>query len=266
MTHTLVLLRHGESEWNAKNLFTGWVDVDLTEKGRAEAVRGGELLVEAGLLPGHRAHLAAAPRDHHRPPLPRRRRPPLDPGQALVAPQRAPLRRAPGQGQEADARGVRRGAVHALAPLVRHPAAAARRRLRVLPGRRPALRRPRRRAAAHRVPQGRHRPLPALLGGRDRAGPRGRAGPCSSPPTATACAPWSSTSTDQRRGHRRPQHPHRHAAGLPRSTRTCVPPSSGGEYLDPEAAAAAAASPTRVGRTQGRSTERTSVARAAARR
>jgi 2,3-bisphosphoglycerate-dependent phosphoglycerate mutase len=49
--HTLVLLRHGESEWNAKNLFTGWVDVALTEKGRAEAVRGGEQLVEAGLLP-----------------------------------------------------------------------------------------------------------------------------------------------------------------------------------------------------------------------
>ncbi|MET1058142.1 MAG: phosphoglyceromutase [Nocardioides sp.] len=51
MTYTLILLRHGESEWNAKNLFTGWVDVDLTEKGRAEAIRGGELLVEAGLLP-----------------------------------------------------------------------------------------------------------------------------------------------------------------------------------------------------------------------
>ena len=51
MTHTLVLLRHGESEWNAKNLFTGWVDVPLTEKGRAEAVRGGELLAERGLLP-----------------------------------------------------------------------------------------------------------------------------------------------------------------------------------------------------------------------
>ena len=48
---TLVLLRHGESEWNAKNLFTGWVDVDLTEKGRAEAVRGGHLMAEAGLLP-----------------------------------------------------------------------------------------------------------------------------------------------------------------------------------------------------------------------
>ncbi|MGN0062630.1 MAG: phosphoglyceromutase [Nocardioides sp.] len=51
MTYTLVLLRHGESEWNAKNLFTGWVDVALTDKGRAEAVRGGELLREAGVLP-----------------------------------------------------------------------------------------------------------------------------------------------------------------------------------------------------------------------
>ena len=51
MTFTLVLLRHGESEWNARNLFTGWVDVALTEKGRGEAVRGGELLRESGLLP-----------------------------------------------------------------------------------------------------------------------------------------------------------------------------------------------------------------------
>jgi 2,3-bisphosphoglycerate-dependent phosphoglycerate mutase len=51
MTHTLVLLRHGESEWNAKNLFTGWVDVGLTEQGRAEAARGGELLRDAGVLP-----------------------------------------------------------------------------------------------------------------------------------------------------------------------------------------------------------------------
>jgi 2,3-bisphosphoglycerate-dependent phosphoglycerate mutase len=51
MTSTLVLLRHGESEWNAKNLFTGWVDVDLSAQGESEARRGGELLRSSGLLP-----------------------------------------------------------------------------------------------------------------------------------------------------------------------------------------------------------------------
>jgi len=51
VSHTLVLLRHGQSEWNAKNLFTGWVDVPLSEAGEQEAHRGGELLAEAGLLP-----------------------------------------------------------------------------------------------------------------------------------------------------------------------------------------------------------------------
>ena len=50
-TYTLVLLRHGQSEWNEKNLFTGWVDVPLTQKGRAEATRGGELLKDEGILP-----------------------------------------------------------------------------------------------------------------------------------------------------------------------------------------------------------------------
>ncbi len=48
---TLVLLRHGESTWNAENLFTGWVDVPLSEKGKGEAHRGGELLRETGVLP-----------------------------------------------------------------------------------------------------------------------------------------------------------------------------------------------------------------------
>ncbi|GAA4384805.1 phosphoglyceromutase [Tsukamurella soli] len=48
---TLIVLRHGESEWNASNQFTGWVDVALTDKGRGEATRGGELLKERGLLP-----------------------------------------------------------------------------------------------------------------------------------------------------------------------------------------------------------------------
>ena len=50
-TGTLVLLRHGESEWNKANLFTGWVDVPLSDKGRQEAARGGQLLAEHGLLP-----------------------------------------------------------------------------------------------------------------------------------------------------------------------------------------------------------------------
>jgi len=47
----LILLRHGESEWNAKNLFTGWVDVRLSALGETEAKRGGALLQEKGLLP-----------------------------------------------------------------------------------------------------------------------------------------------------------------------------------------------------------------------
>jgi 2,3-bisphosphoglycerate-dependent phosphoglycerate mutase len=47
----LVLLRHGQSVWNEQNLFTGWVDVGLTELGMTEARRGGELLVEHDLLP-----------------------------------------------------------------------------------------------------------------------------------------------------------------------------------------------------------------------
>ncbi len=47
----LVLTRHGQSQWNLENRFTGWVDVDLTQKGEAEARRGGELLRQAGFEP-----------------------------------------------------------------------------------------------------------------------------------------------------------------------------------------------------------------------
>jgi 2,3-bisphosphoglycerate-dependent phosphoglycerate mutase len=49
--YTLVLLRHGQSEWNLANLFTGWVDVDLTEQGRKEAGRAGRDLADTNLLP-----------------------------------------------------------------------------------------------------------------------------------------------------------------------------------------------------------------------
>ena len=51
MTYNLILLRHGNSVWNQKNLFTGWVDVDLSDQGVQEAKRAGELLKESGLKP-----------------------------------------------------------------------------------------------------------------------------------------------------------------------------------------------------------------------
>jgi 2,3-bisphosphoglycerate-dependent phosphoglycerate mutase len=51
MTSTLILLRHGHSVWNEKNIFTGWVDVGLTEQGKAEAARAGELIKASGLQP-----------------------------------------------------------------------------------------------------------------------------------------------------------------------------------------------------------------------
>jgi 2,3-bisphosphoglycerate-dependent phosphoglycerate mutase len=47
----LILLRHGQSQWNLENRFTGWVDVDLTDQGEAEARRGGELIARAGFSP-----------------------------------------------------------------------------------------------------------------------------------------------------------------------------------------------------------------------
>ncbi len=51
MTGTLIFLRHGQSQWNLENLFTGWVDVDLTELGIAQAKEGGRALADAGVLP-----------------------------------------------------------------------------------------------------------------------------------------------------------------------------------------------------------------------
>ena len=125
MTYELILLRHGESEWNAKNLFTGWVDVDLNDKGRGEAVHGGELLRDAGLLPDvvHTSLLRRAITTAHLS---------LDAADRHWIPVRRSWRLnerhyggAPGQEQEADAGGVRRGAVHALAPVLRRAAAAA---------------------------------------------------------------------------------------------------------------------------------------------
>lgn len=51
MAGTLILVRHGQSEWNLKNLFTGWKNPDLTEQGIAEARKAGQTLVAAKLMP-----------------------------------------------------------------------------------------------------------------------------------------------------------------------------------------------------------------------
>ena len=238
--YTLVLLRHGESDWNAKNLFTGWVDVAAHREGPRRGARGGELLAERRHPARRRPHLAAAPRDHHRAHRARRRRPALDPGPAQLAAQRAPLRRPAGQEQEADPRGVRRGAVHALAPLVRHTAAADRRRRRVLPGRRRRVRRPRRRVlprteclkdvVARLLPYWYDAIVPRPARRPDRARRRAR---------QLAARAGQAPRRHQRRGHRRPQHPHRHPAGLRARRATCGRPARGGEYLDPDAAAEA---------------------------
>ena len=238
MTYTLVLLRHGESEWNAKNLFTGWVDVALSEKGVEEAKRGGDAAHRRGRPARRRAHVAAASRHHDRQPRARRGRPPLDPRQALLAPERAALRRAAGQGQEADARRVRRGAVHALAPLLRLPAAGHRARLGVLAGRRPALRR--RADPARRGARAGPRRARCRTGSRTSSRTSRPARPSWSRRTATRSAPWSSTWTTSTAstiaGINIP-------TGIPLlytlDEKTLKPTNPGGTYLDPDAAAEA---------------------------
>ena len=102
MPYTLVLLRHGQSMWNLENRFTGWVDVDLTEEGRAQAARAGLDLANAGIAPDV-LHTSLQLRAVHTAELALRRvRPLVDPGAPVVAAQRTPLRRAPGQEQGRD--------------------------------------------------------------------------------------------------------------------------------------------------------------------
>ena len=61
----IVLLRHGESIWNKENLFTGWTDVDLSDQGKAEAKRAGELLKAEGFHVRHRVHVGPQAGDPH---------------------------------------------------------------------------------------------------------------------------------------------------------------------------------------------------------
>ncbi len=64
-TMQLVLIRHGESEWNKLNLFTGWMDVDLTDTGRKEAAQGGRALSEAWFRLRYLLHLLPQARNSH---------------------------------------------------------------------------------------------------------------------------------------------------------------------------------------------------------
>ena len=65
---TLVLLRHGQSTWNAANRFTGWFDADLSDLGRSEAVASGQLMAAAGVLPTVVHTSLLVPRDPYRRP------------------------------------------------------------------------------------------------------------------------------------------------------------------------------------------------------
>ena len=125
----LVLLRHGQSTWNAENLFTGWVDVDLTEVGEAEARDGGRLLAEEPDLDLRILHTSVLTRAIRTAEL------------ALAAAGRSwlPVRRdwrlnerhygdLQGKNKSRDHGRVREGAAAAVAPELRHPAAAAARR------------------------------------------------------------------------------------------------------------------------------------------
>ena len=248
MTYTLVLLRHGESIWNAENLFTGWVDVDLSDKGRAEAQRGGEQLRDAGILPDvvhtsllRRAITTAAigldVADRHWIPVRRSWRLNERHYGALQGKNKKQTLEEYGEEQFM----LWRRSFDVPPPPIddddefsqAHDV---------------AVRRPRRRAAPHRVPQGRHRPAAALLGRPARRRPARRARPCWSPRTATACGRSSSTSTASATTTSPGSTSPPGCRWSTSSTTTCGPTVKGGRYLDPDAAAEAAAAVANQGR------------------
>ena len=169
----LILLRHGQSAWNIQHRFTGWVDVDLTEQGEAQARRGGRADRRARDRDRSGVRLGADPRDPHGQSRAGRRGTILGPdGQGLAA-ERAPLRRPHRPHPRRGGGDPRQGAGADLAPILRRPAAAAgpRRRIRLRP--RPSLRRDH--AARGRKPEADAGAGAALLGERHRpASARGR--------------------------------------------------------------------------------------------
>ncbi len=176
--HKLVLLRHGESTWNRENRFTGWTDVDLTEHGRAEAREAGRLLKAEGFDFDVAFTSVLQARDPHAVDRARRDGPHVAAGHAVVAPERAPLRRAAGARQGRD-----RGASTATRRCWSGAAATTRRRIRSRRTTRArASRDPRyagldrARHPADRVPEGHRRPRAAVL---ERRRSRRRSAPAS---------------------------------------------------------------------------------------
>ena len=166
--------------------------------------------------PGGGAHLGADPGHPDREHRPGGSGPALAAGTPVLAAERAALRRAAGQGQGQDPAGIRRRAVHAVAPLLRRAAAADRRRRSAVPGRRRQVRRPAAGGqAADRVPEGRGRAHAAVLVRRHRAGhgPR-RDGPDRRARQLAARA-GQAPGRDQRRRYRGAEHPDRDPARLP---------------------------------------------------
>ena len=125
-TCTLVLLRHGESTWNQENRFTGWTDVDLTDKGRAGGCRSGATAARGVAGVRRRVHVGPQARDSHLLDHARRARLALDSRDSKLAAQREALRRAAGAQQGGDGRKTRRGADEDLAAQLRRAATAAR--------------------------------------------------------------------------------------------------------------------------------------------
>ncbi len=212
---TLVLLRHGESEWNAKNLFTGWVDVDLSAQGEDEARRGGELLRAKGLLPDvvhtsvlrraiRTAELALHAADRHWIPVRRSWRLNERHYGALQGKNKKQTLEEYGEEQFM----LWRRSYDVPPPPIadddeysqfgdpRYTAAAARG------------------PPAHRVPQGRARPGAAVLVRRDRAGPAGRPYGAGGRARQLAARARQAPRRDLRRGDRQAEHPDRHPAAV----------------------------------------------------
>ena len=237
--YTLILLRHGESEWNAKNLFTGWVDVGLTEKGETEAARGGRLLTEAGLLPDvvhtsvqrraiRTAEIALDAADRHWIPVRRSWRLNERHYGALQGKDKK---------ETLEEYGEEQFMLWRRSYDVPPPPIAGRRRVRA--DQRPALRRAGAGAAAvDRVPQGRRRADAALLVRRDRPGSaRGRTVLVAAHGNSLRArsSTWTEWASEAVVGLNIP-------TGIPlvyRLDAQLRPTVPGGEYLDPEAAAAA---------------------------